>query len=330
MSVAGTLHPDIKLITVKTESTPCTDAVPTPALDALLVESIEFAPQFTEVDLKRMRDTHSAPGKAIGPTWYAITITAKLAGPPAGGDLDEIEVAPLLQACGLTQTDDGPSVTTYTYTQDSTSANTCTIYMYIPPADGALTNWRVMKAVGCQGSYSLSLGQGGEGLWTFEMQGVFVPTADIAAPTGTLFAHEDDHTVARGHTLTIDSQTDFISELTINSNNTVRPVMDMAQTYGVAGFRRTIGKPTIEHNAHLQLVAGYDREAKVLNELASTATLVLSTVDGADYTFTAANLQHGSFSYDSADDVMRVNQNLYPRDTVGGSGDDSLTFTVTH
>lgn len=323
--MASWLHDKLALVLFKLESTPGVDAVPVVGTDAIYVDDIDIQPNLTEVELKRMRDTFAASGIAIGRAWYNIKIRMPVAGPAAGSPLLEPEISPLVQVCQYALTSSGVPVDTHAYQPSSKATQlTGTLYVYFFQDGGAP---ELIKSTGVVGTMTKTIAPNAEGFWEFEGQGLYTPPTNPAAPSSPTFDHEDDETVDKGHSLTIDSRTDPINNVKIAMNNEIVTRGDQNQTYGVAGFKVNIGKPTIEVDPELVLTSTYDRHAAVLAETTAAATLQINSLKGARYSWAAGDLQQGAFQY-QRDGVMKVAQKLYPRDSPTGNGDDSLILTV--
>lgn len=332
MSHAEALHSEdrICLVTAKAETTYGTDPTPTPASNSVKVRRCKVTPQIQEVQKQRRRDRHAAPGVTIAQAWYEVELECALSGPgdPGAGALDEPEWAPIMKACGMSVDSTGSPVDTHAYTPDSDSSQaSATIYVYWAPMGGG--NWELQKITGAKGTWTIVGGDGDEIFVRFALTGLYTKPSSVSAPSGAVFAEEDDEAPPRGHTLTVDSRTDPVKSFEIAANAEVSPVLDQNGTYGVAYISRSLMQPTITHDAQLVRTATYDRAGKVLDETATTASLAINTVGGARYTIAAPNLQQGAWTYEADEGIERLSQTLYPRDTDGGSGDDSLSLTVT-
>lgn len=319
----------IGLTLAKAESTYGTDPTPTPAANALYCIESTVTPVWETVDKVRYRDTHPAPGVMIGAAWYEWTITLPIAGPAAASPLVEPRSEPLLLASRHAVAETGSPVDTHTYTPSSTSApGSATLYFYMAPLDGT-SNWELIKVTGARCTLAMEGPSGGEGTMTFSGIGLYSPPTNVSKPTGTAFVEPNDSLPPKGHTLTFDSRTDAITAWSFAQNAEVVAKRDQGATYGIGCIECYLGQPTIEHDAELVLTSTYDRHSKLDDTVSAAMSMALNTVGGARWTLAAGEFQFGSFTYDRAEDVMRVGQTLYPRDTAAGSGDDSYSIAVT-
>ena len=109
------IYADMMLLLVKTETTAGTDAVPTPALNALYCAESSVTPTVEMVDLERYGHTFRSPGAAVGKSFMDMNIKVPLVGGWAHPTYFSVPVPdwdPLMTASGFERTD--TSATPYT------------------------------------------------------------------------------------------------------------------------------------------------------------------------------------------------------------------------
>jgi len=165
-----------RLLLAKLEVTKGTDPTPTPAADAVRVQSFQISHTMNNADRPAVKGTMgnlkhiSDPDPSLN-----ITIVAELKGSGAAGTAPSL--SPLIQACRCTETI--VASTSVTYAPSTATEKSCTIYAYM---DGLL--W---KFVGCVGTMSVAGDIGTLLLATFTMQAKYAAPTAVAVPAGAVF-----------------------------------------------------------------------------------------------------------------------------------------------
>jgi len=164
-----------RLILTKIEPVAGTDSIPTPALNAIRVITANITPNIEAIDRKVLKNTMGMLPHMIGKKTATAEIEVELKGSGAAGTSPEL--APLLKACGLVETvNAGVDVT---YEPSTTSAETCTIYVY---KDGKL--W---KLIGGKGKMTFETTIGQVTVLKFTMQALYTAPTATALPAGAVY-----------------------------------------------------------------------------------------------------------------------------------------------
>lgn len=156
------------VIALKMEATQGTDAVPTAADDALLVEDLKWAPANERmVDRNPVRATFGELKKIYAGHLVEVSFTMEIKGSGVLGTPPEMGAS--LKSCGFQEviTED----TSVEYLPATTGQKSCTIYFW---EDGDL-----IKMTGCMGKVTFDLSTGAVGKASFTFTGQ--PSGDIAA-----------------------------------------------------------------------------------------------------------------------------------------------------
>lgn len=168
------VHREIILAAI--EATYNTDATPTAAANAVLVQNLSW--QKAGLKLAKRPAVRLSIGTLqdiYAGSLHEISFECEIKGSGTAGTAPEIDA--LLQSCALSAT--VVALTSVTYAPISTPASqkSCTIYYY---EDGS-----VYKVTGCRGTASFTLKAGNVGLIKFTMTGHFESMTDAALPTPT-------------------------------------------------------------------------------------------------------------------------------------------------
>jgi hypothetical protein len=164
------------VVLAKLEGTYGTDPTPTGAANAILVSNLQISPlQMTPVERGLIREwfgnSESIPGQIFGEVSFEVEIQG------SGTAGTATAYGPLLQACGLVETD-GASDVQYDPTSSEALMKSVTIFFY---RDGVLHEMN-----GARGSVSLSFVNQQIPKYRFRFQGQYVRPVD-AAPTGVSY-----------------------------------------------------------------------------------------------------------------------------------------------
>lgn len=166
-----------ELILIKIETTQGTDAVPTAALDAVLVEDIGWSYAGARmVERNPVKGTLGKFQSIFAGTLMEMTFKAEIKGSGVLGTPPEI--GPALRACGIDETI--VASTSVSYSPVSTGQESVTIYYF---EDGARYD-----ILGCMGNPNVNLPVGEIGMVEFTFTGHVVGPTDVALPTGTFDA----------------------------------------------------------------------------------------------------------------------------------------------
>lgn len=163
-----------QVLLVKTEPIRGTDALPV-GTNAVKCAVVNPTVNGKEIIDPAVRNSISALAKKYVNKTVSFSIPVAVKASGAAGTAPEI--APLLQACAMSEAIVADTSVTYKPTNTDSVMTACTIYLY---KDGLL-----IKAVGCMGNMKFQGNSGEYALFTFEMQGIFSDALDASNPTTT-------------------------------------------------------------------------------------------------------------------------------------------------
>lgn len=169
-----------ELILAKLESSYNTDAAPTAAANAILVQNLSWADAGLRMDKRpAIRGNSIAMLQDIyGGELKEFSFDTEVKGSGAAGTAPEID--PLLQACATTATIVASTSVTYDPNSNPATMGSVTIYYY---EDGSLH-----KITGARGNVSFDIKTGGVVIAKFKMTGHIESYTDVVLPTPTFNA----------------------------------------------------------------------------------------------------------------------------------------------
>jgi hypothetical protein len=201
-----------RTILAKLESTYGTDPTPTGSANAILVRNLSITPLNAEnVSRDLVRPYLGASEQLIASAYVGVEFEVEMAGSGTAGTAPAY--GPLLQACGMTETDGASDVT---YTPKSASFASVTMYYNV---DGVLH-----KVTGARGNVELVINARQIPVFKFTFTGLYNAPSDASAPSVTYTAFQTP--VAANS----DNTTDFelftfgaaLESLNINFNNAIQ------------------------------------------------------------------------------------------------------------
>jgi hypothetical protein len=201
-----------RTILAKLETTYGTDPTPTGSANAILVRNLSITPLNAEnVSRDLVRPYLGASEQLIASAYVGVEFEVEMAGSGTAGTAPAY--GPLLQACGMTETDGASDVT---YTPKSASFASVTMYYNV---DGVLH-----KVTGARGNVELVINARQIPVFKFTFTGLYNAPSDASAPSVTYTAFQTP--VAANS----DNTTDFelfsfgaaLESLNINFNNAIQ------------------------------------------------------------------------------------------------------------
>ncbi len=201
-----------RTILAKLENTYGTDPTPTGSSNAILVRNLSITPLNAEnVSRDLVRPYLGASEQLIASAYVGVEFEVEMAGSGTAGTAPAY--GPLLQACGMTETD---GVSDVTYTPKSASFASVTMYYNV---DGVLH-----KVTGARGNVELVINARQIPVFKFTFTGLYNAPSDASAPSVTYTAFQTP--VAANS----DNTTDFelfsfgaaLESLNINFNNAIQ------------------------------------------------------------------------------------------------------------
>jgi hypothetical protein len=236
-----------RVILAKTETEYGSDATPTAATDAMLVEAgSSLSVDADVVERNPVRATMSPLGHVVASKAISISVTWECRGSGTAGTPPEVDA--LLQSCALASTVEVDTSVTYAPVSTPASHKSCTIYWY---EDGLLH-----KAVGCRGTVSINMAANGIPKMDFSMQGIYVAPVDATLPSPTLGTTIPP--VVNDAGMTIGSYTPVATSFELSLANQVEKRMDINAADGVAGYTIVDRKPTGSVDPEAELLETFD------------------------------------------------------------------------
>jgi len=303
------------LILAKIETTYGTDATPTPATDAILVESPELTIADRKIERKNVKQfMGSNPIVPVG-EGVKIKFKTELKGSGTAGTKPEID--PLFRACNFTHTNTPGVSDSYDPNSNTSSAESITIYYYV---DGLL-----VKLVGCRGMLSMTIKAADFGTIEWEFTGIFASPTDQAMASGATF----NQTVPPrfiGASFTIDSWAGVIETLTVKVANEIAKRPSANAATGILEWfikeRLVTGEidPEVVAMATKNLWSMWSGASRV----ALTATI--GTSAGNKCTISGPTVQLDTVKYGDRDNILTYAQ---PIIFTPNSGNDEIKFLFT-
>lgn len=299
------------VLLAKKETTYGTDAAPTGALNAILVNNVTITPIESKMeDRPVVRPYYGAMEQLPGAAHVTVEFEVDMA---ASGTLGTAPAyGPIIKACGFSETiTAGVSVV---YSPISADGDALTLYFYL---DGVLH-----KLFGSRGSVSWKLPKNGRPAWTFRFDGLYVPVADAALPTVDLSAYKKPVVVSNSNTtgFTLHGYAGVLESFDFDLANEV-VYRNLVGYEGVLiTDRNPSGNITIENN----LIA-----AKNWYDTASKATLgafsiTHGTTAGNRIKFDMPSVQLTNPKLADSDGISMLQMGMRPLPV---SGNDELTIT---
>jgi len=165
-----------RLLLVKTETTKGTDAVPTPAANAIRCVSFNFTKNQNNIDRAVVKQTMGNLPHLVDPdASWTIEVVVDLKGSGTAGTAPEY--GPLFLACRTLET--VVAGTSVTYNPSTATEKSITVYGY---KEGQL-----FKATGAVGSFTIANDRGAAPQATFTLQAAYIAPAASAVPAGAVF-----------------------------------------------------------------------------------------------------------------------------------------------
>lgn len=201
-----------RTILAKLESNYGVDPTPTGAANAVLVRNLSITPLNAElVGRDLVRPYLGASEQLIASNYVSVEFEVEMAGSGTAGTAPAY--GPLLQACGMLETDGASDVT---YTPVSASFGSVTLYYNV---DGVLH-----KVTGARGNVEMQIQAGQIPVFRFSFTGLYNAPTDTAAPAVTYTAFQTPQAANNDNTtgFSLFSYSGALSSLNLNLNNQVQ------------------------------------------------------------------------------------------------------------
>lgn len=303
-----------RLILAKSESPYGTDSTPGGS-EAVLVRNLDITPISGDlVSRDLIRPYMGNSDQLIANTRVEMSFEVELAGSGTAGTAPRY--APVLKACGLSETI--VASTSVTYAPVSASFSSCTIYFN---ADGLLH-----KVTGCRGTFTMNCQLGQIPVIQFQMTGIYNAPTDTAAPSVT-YANQATPLVFRdGNTSAFQlfSYAGCLMSVDFNMANEVayRELIGCTKEVLITD-RKPAGTAVIE----APTIAQKDYFAASLATTTGNLTFLHGTTAGNRVTFTASQVDIANPTYSESDGVLMLNIPYVALPTTAGNNEMSLAYT---
>lgn len=304
-----------KVMLLKIESAYDTDATPTGAADAVLMENVEITPLAGgTIDRKTVRPWRGAEKKLLVNTHVALGFTVELAGAGA------VDTAPAygaaLRACALSETIT-PTTGPVEYDPVSSGDESVTAHFHLDGSKHAIT--------GLRGDVSEILFKKDQiPTVKFDMLGTYVGPVAAADPTPTFTPWKDPvaATTVNTPTFTLHGFAGILEELTLKLGLDVKRIARIGDERTEIDDRAASGAITIEAPA----LGTKDFFAIAKAETTGALQLIHGVGDGNIVQLDAPNVQLLNPRYGESEGtaMLLVDLNLVP----GAAGDDEFKITT--
>lgn len=231
------------LVLVKSESSYGVDASPSAATDAILLDEGSGIPWQLDTKLVERQSLRESmtPGKIlVGRQMSKLTLNTYLMG--NGSATAAPKWAPLIKACGTSMSSGGTvgQSSSWMFVPVSSGFTGASIYTYL---DGLLH-----KALGCYGSFAISMVHSGVADLKFMLDGSYVAPTEAAMPAATM--PTDTKELVQNEALTIGSYNSAAGlvpvSLDLDWGLERREIGDMTKAYGFGGLDIKLRRPTLK------------------------------------------------------------------------------------
>ena len=225
-----------RTILAKLESSYGVDPTPTGSANAILVRNLSITPLNAELASRDLvRPYLGASEQLIASNYVSVEFEVEMAGSGTAGTAPAY--GPLLQACGLLETDGASDVT---YTPVSASFASVTLYYNV---DGVLH-----KVTGARGNVEMSIAAGQIPVFKFTFTGLYNAPTDTAAPSVTYTAFQTPLAANNDNTtgFSLFSYSGALSSMSLNLNNHVQYRTLIGAEDGLLTDRQASGQVVFE------------------------------------------------------------------------------------
>lgn len=255
-----------EVILAKTEVTYGTDSVPVEALDAMLVENINWSNEslrFNERPAVRasLGQLQGVYGGALRSIQFDVEL--KGSGVDPSSTATPPEFAPLLRACAMTETIIAVTSVGYQPESDPALHESITIYYF---QDGIRYD-----LLGCRGNVSFNFETGAIAKMSFTFTGHLVGPADVALASPTVLSVVPEALISVP--FTIGGFAAIINAVTTDLSNTIAMPPDMAASDGFGEVQITERDVSGSYDPEAELVAVDNPGSDFVNGVAQAVSI---------------------------------------------------------
>lgn len=237
-----------EVILAKTEVAYGVDSVPVEGTDAMLIENISWSNEGLRLNERpAVRASLGQLKQVFGGTLRTITFDVEMkgSGVDPSSSATPPEFAPLLRACGLTETITVSTSVGYAPESDPALQESITIYYF---QDGIRYD-----LLGCRGNVSFNFETGALPKMSFTFTGHLVGPTDVALVTPVVLSVVPVALIAT--IFTIDGFAALINAVSLDLSNTLAFPPDMAASDGYSEVQITSRDPNGSYDPEAELVA---------------------------------------------------------------------------
>lgn len=330
MAYGPPIHSKYTVVAMKDEATPGTPVVPSVLTDAFLAydTKLNFPGDISAPNYFRPYAAHLH--SVFGSRFVTGSFKVPLVG--CGMLSTDVRLPPFdvaLRIAKLGRTDTGSPVTARTWTPDTLTWRSATLYAWFPGADGV--NAKLVKVNNVQAHVKLVLDTSTEeiGFWEVDFVGLYNTPEKTTVPEPVYF--EDTPPALAGSVCTIDGESFDLRKLVLDVPVSLKTRKAWNTTTGYGYMLGILGTPTYEVAVDARyedsggapdyewFKAREDQSSLALNvEIATGGT-------GVAWTITAANLRIFDLDLTDDDDVLSCDLS---GELLDSSGDDAISFML--
>lgn len=305
-----------KVILLKNEVTPGTDAVPAAATDALLVNNFSFRPLVLLYDDRDYATTYFGnKGRLIAGQYSMMSFEIEIAG--AGGAVDSVaKWGPAMKSCGVSQTVNATA--NVTYAPITTGEVFSSLYFY-------LGNQRLHKMLMSHGDCEVRIAAGRKPVFALNLIGLHVQPTDAVSAAPTLTGWTKPLVVNNANTtpFTIHGFAAKVRELSFGFGN-ANVYRNLPNSEAIR-FVDRIARGSVRLES--ELVATKDWWTAIKNGTLGAVTLTQGTAVGNRVAITMPNVQLTEPEEDDEDGIAmsRMGMELQP----SSAGNDEFSIVTT-
>jgi hypothetical protein len=309
-----------QVVFVKQEATQGT-AITMTATDALLVENLEYDPNFELVKRDFYRNSLDQLASMIGKRFARVKFRTELKGSGSAGTA----YAPLgasIQATGMVETVSAGVSVTYAPTSAAASAN------YFGPGKSITIEWYMdgLKHViaGCVGKKTLKCEAGKIAYIEFEFTGIYAEPTDTAAGTQTYNATKPP--LVMGVTFSVHTLSAVINSLSVEDGNEIGERPSAAAATAIAGFMIKGRAPMATIDPEMETVATHNFFNKVTTAAEASMSIAIGATAGNIITCTWPKSQYIGPKYAERNGILVMQMSVQLNQNAGDDY-EAIVFT---
>jgi hypothetical protein len=304
------------VILAKQETTYGTDPAMTGA-NAILAYDVDLDIKGEVLERSVLRDSLSPMPHVIGMKECVLNFKTELKNCGIAPSLPEMGV--LLTGCGFDTGVVSGTTVIYSLVSAETSLNSVS---FLIQKDG-----NSHKILGSRGSAKFSLEAGKYGVGEFSFQGIYDPVGSLAM-TDIIGLHTNKPPIVYNSSFNLAGFSPVCSKLEIDLGNTIARRESLNATYGVAGFRITDRKPTMNFDADAVVESSNPFWGDWSGHIVDTFNITIGSSAGNTVKFNGI-FQYESHKYGDQDGVAKYDCKSRLVSSDANTQNDELKITVS-